>query len=117
LLEKEIENNKLKKAELELLLLWHGIAKSLQPKGNNANMEKWKYIVNSKKPAPSYHAWTDEDERKLNHLETSKIDISETAVGRAASTIQREYNATFDKMNKDDQKDAIVQWQKRIDDV
>jgi hypothetical protein len=80
-------------------------------------MEQWKEIVNSKKAAPRYQAWTDEDERKLNHLETSKIDISETAVGRAASTIQREYNATFDKMNKDQQKDAVAQWQKRIDDV
>jgi hypothetical protein len=53
-------------------------------------------LVNSKNDPPPYQKWTDEDERKLNHLETSEIDISETetAVGRADCTFKREMSAT-----------------------
>jgi hypothetical protein len=104
LLDKGVETDKLKKPQLELLLSWHEIANSHQPKGNNTKMDKWKEIVNGKKASPRYPAWTDEDEQKLNHLETSEIDISETAVGRADCTIKREMLATFNKMNKDDPK-------------
>jgi hypothetical protein len=117
LLEKETRIDKLKKPELELLLSWHGIAKSHQPKGNDAKMEKWREIINSKKAAPRYHKWTDEDEGKLKHLEESKIDISETARGRADCTIKREMLATFNKMTKNDQKDHIDQLQKHVEDV
>jgi hypothetical protein len=80
-------------------------------------MQRWKGIVVSKKAAPRYHKWTDADEHKLKHLETSEIDISETARGRADCTIKREMLATFNNMNKDDQKDHIDQLQKHVANV
>jgi hypothetical protein len=74
--------------------------KSHQPKGNNAKEGKVEELVDSKKDPPPYQKWTDEDERKLNHLETSEIDISETAVGRADCTFKREMCATFSRMSR-----------------
>jgi hypothetical protein len=60
--------------------------------------EKWNDIVDSKKDSPPYQKWKDEDERKLNHLETSEIDISETAVGPADCTVKREMCATLSRI-------------------
>jgi hypothetical protein len=76
--------------------------KSHQPKGNNAKEGKWKELVDSKKHPTPYQKWTDEDERKLNHLETSEIDIpeTETAVGRADCTFKREMCAAFSRMKR-----------------
>ena len=74
---------------MELLLSWHGIAQSHI--GQRLRMQKkvkWKELVDSKKDPSLYQKWTDEDEWKLNHLETREIDISETSRGRAVCTIK-----------------------------
>jgi hypothetical protein len=58
---------------MELLLSWHGIAQSaISQKVTMQKKEKWKELMDSKKDPPKYHKWTDEDARKLNHLETKR---------------------------------------------
>jgi hypothetical protein len=74
---------------MELLLSWHGIAQShISQRLRMQKKVKWKELVDSKKDPSPYQKWTDEDERKLNHLETREIDISETSRGRADCTIK-----------------------------
>ncbi len=76
---------------MELLLSWHGIAQNHI--GQRLRMQKkvkWKELVDIKKDPSPYQKWTDEDERKLNHLETREIDISETSRGRADCTIKED---------------------------
>merc|ERR1711935_771253 len=78
LLLKNIEENKLKRPELELLMFWHGIQRKDHTKTNPKKLEKWLELKD--KAPPSFEEWMDGDEAKLERIRKMKIDINDTAI-------------------------------------
>jgi hypothetical protein len=107
ILKKETPVDKLKKNELEVLLLWHGVLKKDHPKGNIGKQAMWGRIKESNAQPPSFQKWTEQDETSLRHLQNENIDVSDTALGRAETNLKIQINASFQKMNKDTRLDFI----------
>ena len=107
ILEKNIPDHKLKKPELEILLLRHGVLKKDLPKGNVAKRTMWRNIKERKISPPIFETWTEKDEEDLNKLESEEIDITATALGRATSNLKLQINASFKTMGKGERKNFI----------
>jgi len=93
------------KPELELLLLWQGIKRKDHPPSNPKKLEKWLELED--KAPPTFEEWTAEDEAKLERIRTMKIDINDTAIGRAKKVVTQEYRVLFRDMSKGKQLEAI----------
>jgi hypothetical protein len=107
ILQEEIPVDKLKKGQLEVLLIWHGISKKDHPKGNTTKQAMWGRIKESNVPPPSFQKWTEQDETLLNALKNENIDVSETALGRAETTLKLQIDASFQKMDKESRLEFI----------
>jgi len=105
LLSRNIGDQKLKRPELELLLLWHGIQKRDHPKTNLKKLEKWLELKD--KAPPTFEEWTAEDEAKLERIQTMKIDINDTAIGRAEKVVKQEFKVLFHKMSTEGQTECF----------
>ena len=105
LLSRNIEDHKLKRSELELLLLWQGIKRKNHPPSNPKKLEKWLELKD--KALPTFEKWTAEDEAKLERIRTMKIDINDTAIGRAKKVVTQEFRVLFRDMSKEKQLEAI----------
>ena len=101
LLGKSIEIQKLKSAEVVLLLQWHGIAKKEQPKLIGDKSFLWQGLC-CKQP-PIFAEWTDVDEAQLKNLRSTDIEIGDTAIGRENKTVQLEMSAVFRKLTAEEQ--------------
>ena len=114
--EKEIEIEKMKKPELESLLLWYGIKKT--DHGNLPEMKaRWKKIRHDNTPPPTYKKWTEEDERGLTKLETEEIDMVDTALGRLRKLKKLEMEAAYKAMNGQERSDFMQQLGRMDEDV
>ena len=96
LLENNIDPQNMQKAQLELLLLWHGIQKKDNPKENAGKVTKWLHLLD--KDPPPFVEWKDEEEDRLLKLKFKNIDIEDTALGRAKKTVQREMEVQIRSM-------------------
>lgn len=94
----------LKKAELEVLFAWHGIPKNEQGTNMKERTSKWRAIVASKKEAPSYQKWTDEEEQKLKNLHNVDVPMKDTAVGRLQALRRREAKLSLKTMTPEERK-------------
>ena len=101
LLEKNIDPKKMQKAQLELILLWHGIQKKYHPKGNAGKVTKWLQLVD--KYPPPFVEWKDEEEDRILKLKYKNIDIEYTALGRARKAVQIETEVQFGSMTAEAQ--------------
>ena len=97
--------DKLKKSELETLLLWQGIKRKDMPTTNPGKKAMWEKLKNRKPPLIS--KWTDEDEQKLLFYEKKVIDISETAVGRATAAFKAQSESFISNLAEDEREDFM----------
>ena len=107
ILQKEMSLEKLKKNELEVLLLWHGVSKKDHPKGNAAKQAMWSRIRDTNVPPPPFEKWTEENEKSLVKLQEEDIDVSETALGRAETVFKLQMNASLNRMKEEERLDFI----------
>lgn len=114
ILEKELPVSQLTNAHLEKLLAWHGVQKNKMGKADERR-QKWMVMKDQKKPPPQFEKWTEEDERKLEELKSSEINISDTALGRLQQTNMRQFKATFNSMSPGSKREYIRKLQKSTD--
>jgi hypothetical protein len=89
------------RAELSVLLSYYQIKGSSTMK-KDAMIEKWKEILESRQTAPACGGWSDEDEKRLNHLTSQPITIGDTALGRHHKVIKRQVSNIITKMSKEE---------------
>ena len=63
----------MQKAQLELLLLWHGIQKKDRPKENAGKVTKWLHLLD--KDQPPFVEWKDEEEDRLLNLKSKILTL------------------------------------------
>ena len=74
--------------DLTALLAWYNIPKE---KMNKPQMvAKWKEIRLNHVPPPIFEKWGDSDEEELIRLKSTKVDMSETALGCYAALMKRQ---------------------------
>ena len=76
----EIAPGELKGEELTTLLLWKGIKKRDHPKLKKQKLELWLRVKDNNPPV--FNEWTPADEAKMAKLQSTDIDINDTAIGR-----------------------------------
>ena len=70
---------------------------------NPEKLVQWQNIVASGKAAPLFVRWTNDDEERLKGLMVESININDTHYGRQATIIERELEASMDRMSVDKQ--------------
>ena len=85
-----------------MLLAWHQAPKVAGAK-KAEKLVQWQNIVASGKAAPLFVCWTNDDEERLKGLMVESIDINDTHYGRQAAIMERELEASVDRMSADKQ--------------
>ena len=67
------------------------------------------------KDPPTFEQWTAEDQAKMERIRTMKIDINDTAIGRAKKIVTQEYRVLFRDMSKEKQLEVIEGFEKDRD--
>ncbi len=83
-----------------MLLAWHQAPKVAGAK-KAEKLVQWQNIVASGKAAPLFVCWTNDDEERLKGLMVESIDINDTHYGRQAAIMERELEASVDRMSAD----------------
>jgi hypothetical protein len=82
--------------ELSVLLSYYQI------KGSSAMVDKWKEILESRQTVPVCGGWSEEDEKRLNHLTSQPITIGDTALARHHEVNKRQVSNVIIKMLKEE---------------
>ena len=88
--------------ELDVSLAWRQAPKVASAK-KAEKLVKWQNIVASGKAAPLFVRWTNDDEERLKSPMVESIDINDTNYGRQALIMERELEASVDRMSLDKQ--------------
>ncbi len=88
--------------ELDVLLAWHQAPKVAGAK-KAEKLVQWQNIVASGKAAPLFVHWTNDDEERLEGIMVESIDINDTHYGQQAAIMERELEASVDRMSADKQ--------------
>jgi hypothetical protein len=88
--------------DLDILLAWHQV-KDLPPKPKKEEkLARWRQIVASMKPPPSYERWTNEDEQQLVALHSDVIGIKDVMFGREVALKKREMEAATSHFTREE---------------
>jgi len=80
---------KLNSGDLSILLTWHQVSKVVDM-NKDKKLAAWLRIVGSRKSPPSFEKWTDEDEVRLEEVQSDIIDMAHTALGHMEELKKKE---------------------------
>ena len=80
---------KLNLGDLSILLTWHQVSK-VGDMNKDKKLAEWLRIVDSRKLLPSFEKWTDDDEVRLEEVQSDIIDMAHMALGHMEELKKKE---------------------------
>lgn len=92
--------------DLDLLLKWYGKSgKDLKGLKVTQKRQMWNSLAD--KDPPVYEKWSDAEEAQLIELQTKKVDLSDTALGREQGNIKQAAASLIRKMSKEERNEYL----------
>jgi hypothetical protein len=104
IIEQEKGDNEYKTPELETLLKWKMGLKSLpeELRLKPQRLAKWKELKSTAAIVPEEFDWTPDNQAELERLQSRKIEIKDTELGRQTELTKSEFKNFFESMSTED---------------
>jgi hypothetical protein len=110
ILEQEKGDNEYKTPELETLLKWKLGLKSLPEdlRLKPQRLAKWKELKTTAAIIPEEFDWTPDDQAELERLQSRKIEIKDTELGRQTELMKTQFKNFFEALSPEDKNKILA---------